>query len=194
MDKKFENFKNSVNIVVNKKSKNKNYNINAVSKILGIDTGGNYNQQCDKIIDFLQSKRRTNEIIDNILTQTQDNREELCDILVSALYELFSPVTLPEKAPINISKEEYNRLIKNRKDGTELSFEENEILEEALNVKYCHCVKKLYLKNQFKKFILDEDTPYSPYGICMASIYKNRQFEPPFKVSHSCREKYQWYK
>ena len=68
MDKKFENFKTSVNNLVNKKNKNKNYNNNAVAKILGIDTGGNCNQQCDKIIDF-QSKRRTNEIIDNILTQ-----------------------------------------------------------------------------------------------------------------------------
>jgi hypothetical protein len=193
MDKKFENFKTTVNIVVNKRSKNRKYNLEAVSKMLGIDTGGSYSQQCDKIISFLESKRSTNEIIDEILKQTRENKEDLCDVLVSSLYELFSPSSLPEKSPITITKEEYIDLLEKKKEN-DITFEENEILDEALNVKYCHCVKKLYLKNLFKKYILDEEIKYSPYAICMSSIYKNRDITPPFKVSHSCREKYQWYK
>lgn len=193
MDKKFENFKKTVNIVVERKNKDRLYNISAVSKMLGLSTKGSYSQQCDTILEYLRTKSSTNKAIKTLLDNAGDDRDTMCNILVNSLYELFSPNSVPKKAPIQISQEEYMSLIKKKKEE-DITYEENETLDEALNCKYCHCVKKLYLKNQFQLFIKEEEPKYNPYAICMSSIYKNRDIKPPFKVSHSCREKYDWYK
>ena len=193
MDKKFENFRKTVNIVVDIKNKDRLYNISAVSKMLGLSTDGSYKQHCDRIIDYLRSKSPRNKAIKTLLDNAGDDRETMCNILVNSLYELFSPNKLPKKAPIQMEEEEYKELVKKKKED-DITYEQNEKLEEALNCKYCHCVKKLYLKNQFQLFINEEEPKYNPYAICMSSIYKNRDIKPPFKVSHSCREKYDWYK
>lgn len=193
MDKKFENFQKTVNIVVEKRNKSKLYNISAVSKMLGLPHKESYKQQCDQIMDFLESKKTSNKAIKILLDKIGDNRDSMCNILVNSLYELFNPESLPKKAPIKITKDEYIDLLE-KKEQNKISYEENELLDEALNCKYCFCVKKLYLKNQFKQFIKDEEPKYNAYAVCMNSVYRNRDINPPFKVSHSCREKYEWYK
>jgi len=193
MDKKFENFQKTINIVVEKRKKSKLYNISAVSKMLGLPNKESYAKQCNKIMVFLESQKSDNKAIKNLLDSVGDNRDSMCNILVNSLYELFTPESLPQKAPIQISKDTYIEFLEKKKSNN-ISDEENKLLEEALNCKYCFCVKKLYLKNQFKQFIKSEDPKYNPYAICMNSIYKNRAIKPPFKVSHSCREKYEWYK
>ena len=193
MDKKFENFQKNVNIVVKKRNKSKLYNISNVSKMLGLPHNESYNHQCDQIINFLKSKKNSNKTIKILLDNIGDNRDSMCNILVNSLYELFNPESLPKRAPIKITKDEYINLLEKKKQNR-ISYKENELLDEALNCKYCFCVKKLYLKNLFKQFIKDEEPKYNAYAVCMNSVYRNRDITPPFKVSHSCREKYEWYK
>ena len=100
--------------------------------------------------------------------------------------------SFPDKAPIKITEELYRTLISQKQDKS-ISEGDNIKLSEALNCKYCHCVKKLYLENKFNKFINNKEQAYNPYAICMSSIYKRRDFTPPTKVSYSCRDKYDWY-
>ena len=52
MDKKFENFQKTINIVVEKRKKSKLYNISAVSKMLGLPNKESYAKQCNKIMVF----------------------------------------------------------------------------------------------------------------------------------------------
>ena len=176
-----------------KRSKNTEYNIQAVAKMLGLPSENSYNSQCRIIISHLDELSKKNKYIAEILDNIPDT-VDLCDFLVGVLYELLSPKKLPSKAPIKISAERYNNLINKKKNKERLTVDEEAELKEALNCKYCHCVKKLYLKNNFDRYINNKDPNYNEYAICMSAIYKNRNFNPPHRVSYSCRDKYEWYK
>lgn len=180
-----------INFVV-KKSTNKTYNIQAVAKMLGLPSNLDYHNQCRIIIAHLNREAITNKVV-NEMIESIGYTENMCDVLVETLYRLFSPDSFPAKAPIEISEEIYKELLTKKKNNI-ISDSEDMALSEALNCKYCHCVKSLYLKNQFMKYIVNKEPEYNPYAICMTSIYKNRNITPPEKVSFSCRDKYQWYK
>ena len=172
-------------------SHSKKYNIQAVAMLLNIPIVSDYNEQCSLIINYL--KKNNNSFIKNLLKNTVYNKQ-ICNILVNSLYTIFYPDYLNRKAPIKISEKKYLDLIKQYKDKT-ITKKNSKILSEAMNVKYCHCLKKIYLKNQFTKYIINSDkSSISGYPLCMSSIYNKRNIKPPFKVSHSCREKYKWYK
>tara|TARA_B100001093_G_C26657635_1_gene940345 strand:- start:201 stop:782 length:582 start_codon:yes stop_codon:yes gene_type:complete len=175
-----------------KLSNSKEYNTQAVAKMLGLPHNKPYNIQCRLIISYLKKKAKTNKIINQLL-QKSKSEKALCKFLVEILYSLFNPSELPKKAPILISDKKYKELIQKHKTNN-LKKDESEILEEALNVKYCFCIKKLYLKNIFMENIVEKKPEYNPYAICMSSIYKNRSIKPPKKASYSCRKKYNWYK
>ena len=195
-----EKFIKDMNILV-RKSNNKLYNSQAVAKMLKLEEKSSYNEQCKNIVDYLQSKRKTNSVIDSLLNNFEDSslsketiNEDICNTLVRVLYQLFKPESFPDKAPINITNKRYYSLIKKYKSNT-ITKAEKKILHNALNIKYCHCIKSLYLLENFNIFINeDKSSDYNRYAICMSSIYKNRNIKPPFKVSYSCREKYKWYK
>ena len=109
------------------------------------------------------------------------------------MYSLFYPTKFPKKSPIKISEKEYLRLIQEQQQN-KISKKNKKNLKEAMSVKYCHCLKKIYLKNQFDKYINNSTkSNISAYPLCMTSVYKSRNIKPPFKVSHLCREKYKWY-
>ncbi len=175
-----------------KLSNNKEYNTQAVAKMLGLPHNKPYNIQCKLIISYLKKKAKSNKIIQKLLQKSRSEKA-LCKFLVKILYSLFNPRELPEKAPILITDKKYKELIQKQKNNN-LTREESIILREALNVKYCFCIKKLYLKNIFIENITGKEAEYNPYAICMSSIYKNRSIKPPKKASYSCRKKYNWYK
>ena len=166
------------------------YNTQAVALMLGIESDLPYKKQCRAIISFLRSKKRTNKLIEKILNEVGE--ENLCCTLVNVLYSLFQPKSMTLRAPIPISEEEYQNLIK-RNQKRKLRGKPRKLLEECLFIKYCYCIKKIYYRNLFKKQFFDEDSP-SPYALCMSSIYKNRKIKPPYKASYKCRETFDWYK
>uniref|UniRef100_A0A6C0JDD3 Uncharacterized protein n=1 Tax=viral metagenome TaxID=1070528 RepID=A0A6C0JDD3_9ZZZZ len=190
VDKEKTGYMEKIKFVV-KKKKNMTYNIQAVAKMLGLPNKESYDNQCRLIISFLESKRTENIVIDKLLNEVSGSKD-LCDILVKSLYELFSPEDFPKKSPIQISEKKYKELIQKKKDGS-IEVGEELVLDEALNCKYCHCVKKLYLQNKFNKFINNTEPKYNPYAICLSSIYKNRDIDVPSKISYKCRDKYTWY-
>jgi hypothetical protein len=170
----------------------KKYNIESVALLLNIPIVSDYNEQCALIIEDLNKKKRRNKFITDLLKITKD-KEDVCYILIQSLYSLFYPTKFPKKSPIKISEKEYLRLIQQQQQN-KISKKNKNILKEAMNVKYCHCLKKIYLKNQFEKYINNsKKSNISAYPLCMTSVYKSRNIKPPFKVSHSCRERYEWY-
>ena len=187
---KKERYMNRLKFTI-KRSDDREYNIQAVAKMLGLPNDKSYKTQCRLIINYLEQKKSSNEFIKELLANIPE--KNACDLLVKTLYELLSPKTVPSKAPIKISETKYKKLINEKKTGS-ISRENDSILTEALNCKYCHCVKKLYLKNNFERYINNNEPKYNPYAICMSSIYKNRNIKSPNRVSFSCREKYDWYK
>ena len=172
-------------------SRDKEYNVQAVAKMLGLPSNRPYNVQCRIIISFLKKKSKTNKVIKKLLDSAKSEKK-LCNYLVEILYLLFNPKNFPNKAPILITENKYKNLLKKEKNNT-ITNREKLLLDEALNVKYCHCIKKLYLKNIFLENILEKRPKYNPYAICMSSIYKNRNIDPPHKASYTCRDKYKWY-
>ena len=122
------------------------------------------------IISYLNRQSINNKVIRELL-DTIGYTENLCEILTKVLYELFSPSELPNKAPIMISNKKYKELL-DKKQNNIITEDENNTLLEALNCKYCYCVKKLYLKNLFIEYITNKKPEYNPYAICTSSIYK----------------------
>ena len=149
-----------------KMTDNKEYNTQAVAKMLGLPSNKKYNIQCRIIVNYLKKQAEKNDFIKHLLSQKKDN-QSICKFLVQVLYNLFSPNEFPKKAPIRMSSKKYKELLKKNKNKL-ITKEEKEILDSALNIKYCHCVKKLYLKNLFIENILDEEPTYNPYAICMS--------------------------
>ena len=197
-EKRLQNYIYRINLMV-KKSNNKEYNAQAVAKMLEIPHNLPYNAQCAAIIGYLKSNKTDNDAIKEILQlkkKLKMNDKDTCELLVKILYSLFNPRDLPNKAPIKISEKRYRALIKKSGDEEEskLSKKEMDELDNALQTKYCYCVKKLYLRNLFNKYIKSEDTKYNPYGTCMYSIYKKRNIEPPSKVSKTCKDKFTWFR
>ena len=188
--KQIDKLNEKLKIVVDKKNKSFLYNIKQVSSMFGLNTNLEENELCTQLINFLRES--DSKIAKDLLKEVGD-KGNICNILVNSLYELFSPSDLSEKAKIDITEKEYKKLIQKKKDK-KIDFKENQKLEEALNIKYCRCVKKLYLKNQVNLFITGKEPKYNPYAICVNSIYNNRNIQYPFKISYSCREKYDWYK
>lgn len=175
-----------------KRSTDKTYNSQAVAKALGIKSNLPYKRQCTLILDFLKKRKRDNPIITELLNKSI-GPQQICNVLVDVLYNLLQPDKFPFKAPIIITQTKYNELIE-KYQKKKLRPRERQILNESLNIKYCFCIKKLYLKFLFNENILNKKNKYNEYGICMNSIYKSRKIKPPKKVSRKCVKKYNWYK
>ena len=78
-----------------------------------------------------------------------------------------------------LSKDKYNQLLKKHK-SKKLTKREKNLLENELFKKYCKCIRTL--KRSKNKKMYD-----AKYGICMNSIYKKRNIEPPYNASNKCK-------
>jgi len=187
------NLKNSIDIAV-KKSTDKMYNIKEVAKILKVDYSGTFEEICENIYKHLLKYKRK-PAIKYFLSKF--NKEDLgfYNILIDSLYELFFPSLLSKKSPINITEAKYKRLIKERKkERPNINIRDNILLDNALHIKFCHCIKKLYLKNIIRQEFSNIKGKYNPYAICTSSIYKNRDFNVPPSAARKCRKSYDWYR
>ena len=133
--KQIDKLNEKLKIVVDKKNKSFLYNIKQVTSMFGLNTNLEENELCTQLINFLRES--DSKIAKDLLKEVGD-KENICNILVNSLYELFSPSDLSEEAKINMTEKEYKKLIKKKKDK-KIDFKENQKLEEALNIKYCRC-------------------------------------------------------
>ena len=184
--------KRNIDISV-KKSKDKNYNIKEVAKILGLSPKGTHRSICNDIYEHLLNFKE-NEAVKYFLSKFDRNSDNFCNILTDALYELFKrPSSGGIKSPININEKEYKELIKKRKQS-KISKSDKIKLDKALHIKFCYCIKKLYIKNTMRQAFFNTEPKYNPYAICTSSIYKKREFNVPPSAARKCRKKYKWYK
>ena len=189
MDNDLQKFKRRYNLKV-RKNHNKDYKIEVVADMFKIKKNLSINQKCLEIIKYLKDNSEKNQKIKFLLDNFRG--DDICTVLSNILYDMFSSDNLKD-ININLTDKRYRNLIK-KYEKNNLNDIEMNLLMEALNIKYCKCVKKLYLKNLFEKDIMSKEETYNPYAVCINSIYKNRKIVPPKKISYSCREKYDWYK
>tara|TARA_A100001015_G_scaffold252469_1_gene292073 strand:+ start:1692 stop:1976 length:285 start_codon:yes stop_codon:yes gene_type:complete len=83
-----------------------------------------------------------------------------------------------KKVSKHMSKDKYNKLIKKHKTK-KLSKKDKKILDKELFKNYCSCIKKVK-RSKNKKISKGR------YGICMSSIYKKRNIDPPYNASRKC--------
>ena len=83
-----------------------------------------------------------------------------------------------KKMKMSISEKKYKHLISLRKSKKKMSLKNKKLLDDALYVKYCKCLKEFEFSKKDKR----------GYPICMNSIYKNRGFKPPRNASRLCNK------
>jgi len=82
-----------------------------------------------------------------------------------------------KKLKLRISENKYKQLIKQRKGKKKMSLKDLKLLDDALYIKYCKCLKIFEFKKKDKR----------GYPICMNSVYKNRGFKPPKNATRLCK-------
>ena len=172
-----------------KKHCSQKYKMQAVAKMLDLEDDLPYQQQCNLIISHLNKIGKKNKQVKYLLENIDD--KDTCDILINILYDMFNQDTLDDIS-IDITQKEYKNLIKKYQEK-KITKKEKATLFKALNIKYCKCIKKLYLKDNYELLINGDKSNYNRYAVCINSIYKNRQIKPPKKISFSCKSKYNWY-
>jgi hypothetical protein len=183
--------KERIDIVV-KKTFNRDYNINQVVRLLGLDPSDEYSNNCKIIYNFLLKHKNISKELDYFLNNIDIYSPDFCKILTNSIYELFYPYNFKKKSPINISEKKYKDLIRQKKTGT-LSKSDSQLLNESLHIKLCHCIKKLYIKNLINKEFFNTPIKYNPYAICTSSVYNKRGLKSPYRAVRDCKKKYNWY-
>tara|TARA_Y100000385_G_scaffold291708_1_gene371544 strand:- start:2841 stop:3410 length:570 start_codon:yes stop_codon:yes gene_type:complete len=181
-------FENYIDIAV-KRSRNKNYNIKEVAKILNIKYK-NEGEICEKIHKFLLSKENDSESLKYFLSLFDSTSYSFCTLLIDSLYELFIPSNI-SKSSINDKK--YKDLIKQKQEGT-IKSGDNQLLENNLYSKLCKCIKKIYIKNMIEQEFFNKKNKYNRYAVCTNSIYNKRGFKSPPSATKNCADTFHWYK
>ena len=81
------------------------------------------------------------------------------------------------KFKLSISKKRYRTLVNKKTGRKKMTTKEKQLLNDALYVKYCKCLKKFEMNGEEIK----------GYPICMNSVYKNRGIKPPKNASRNCK-------
>ena len=79
---------------------------------------------------------------------------------------------------LTISNEKYQSLVSHRKRRKKMSKKDKQLLDDALYIKYCKCLKKFEIEGKGGQ----------GFPICMNSIYKNRRIKPPKNASRNCNK------
>ena len=120
-----------------------------------------------------------NELLDKY--KNKKERQVINNNINQLILEIADIGTSKKTTKLNISENNYQILIK-KKQTNIISEEEKKILDKALFIKVCNCVKKKLSQNT-AKWLLGEinsdidNIPYNPYAICTSSIYNKRGFK-----------------
>lgn len=174
-------------------------NVKYLSSIFKIKTR---NKKLSSLIDEI-SKHITNDnkefnnIISLIKRHQKLNNQENNNLIVNTLLSVLFPKQFPFLSPIPISEDLYNELIQKKVSNEYLTDDEKELLDISLYTKYCHCVRKLILKNKFIMNFINKQNKQidiNPYSTCSNSIYKQRGFQLPPKNTLKCNQSFKWCK
>jgi len=88
--------------------------------------------------------------------------------------------TRRRKMKLSISETKYKQLISQKRGRKKMTLKDKKLLNDALYVKYCRCLKGLEYKTKDKR----------GYPICMNAVYKNRGFKPPKNASRLCNKSF----
>jgi hypothetical protein len=193
MDPKEQRYLNRINAIIIR-NPNVNYNLSVVEDLLELPRSKTAKEGCKQIMEWIKKQRPNNKYLQVFMDKIEKigDHKSLCKIIIDALYKLFEPNLSYTSV---LTDEEYQNQLKLKKHHRKMSPLERKSLKEELNIKYCACIKKLYLRQLFKKNIVGKDISdeANPWALCGTSVFLNRGFKIPKKISMSCRRKYKWY-
>jgi len=189
---KRDNFIDAIDIAV-ERSVDKGYNIKQVACLLDISYSDT-EDLCDKLYDYLVLNSKKSKTLRYLLSKFDKSSPVLCKLLTDALYELFIPYKMGKNASIDISEKEYKRLILLKKQDLIVNPIDKNILDKAMHIKLCHCIKKLYIKDIIVQNFINKNPKYNPYAICTSSIYNKRNIKTPPCAARNCSKMFNWYK
>lgn len=190
-------FQKAIDIPV-KRSTNKKYNIRQVARVLNIKivNSPSTNQLCTDIYEKLRKNSLNKPSLQYFLSKFYNGETKkinFCQLLIDSLYELFYPSDMEKDSPILITENKYKELIEKKKND-DLTEQDSSTLDEAMHIKLCHCIKKIYIKNIIDTEFFEKIRTLNPYAICTSSIYKKRGFNVPPCAARNCGKSYNWYR
>ena len=146
---------------------------------------------CNEIRIKSMKNKDFNDIVSIINYQNIEGEELdylVSNILLSTLY----PYNFPHHSPIPISEELYSGLIQKKINNNFLTNDEEDLLNNCLYIKLCHCTRKLFLKSKFVKDMFNKESTNNNYAICTDSVYNNRGLKIPKNAFTNCQKNFKW--
>lgn len=146
---------------------------------------------CNEIREKSMKNKDFKEIV-SIINSNNSKGEELDYLVSNILISSLFPYNFPHKSPIPISENLYSELIQKKSAKEFLTKDEEELLNNSLYIKLCHCTKKLFLKSKFIKNIFNKKNDINTYAICTSSVYNNRGLKAPPSATRNCQKNFKW--
>ena len=184
----FKIFKKKINTLQKKKYK-KEKKIKKLLKFFNLTEKKTKKENYKQLYSFLKEQSKTNRELKYFMNSIKRETPHYYKLMVNIMHDLVIPETIFKKY---IRDDIYTSLIGKKKKNS-LTDDEKAILNDQLHIKFCKCIKKLYLQNLYHKMFFQKEPVYNQYAVCTNSIYKNRNFDVPSRAAIECR-KYNWYK
>ena len=133
------------------------------------------------------------QVIKRLLGSNQQCNVTKGYIIAKIIINILYPGNFYKKAPIPITEQLYQKLIKMKKMGLIQTRQEEFLLEQSLHNKICHCVKETLIRNKFLREVLNKPTSYNAFAICTNSVYKQRGLPVPPSEIRNCPVFFDWY-
>ena len=142
-----------------------------------------YDYDINYILDNLKNYKNStiqfivNNYLEYIKQNKKINKNKIIDFIFNGL------IKSKTKSKYNITESKYKQLIFDKRNN-KINIENEVLLKDTLNQKLCNCIKKISLKNL--NDVASGDKYINPYGICINSIYKNRNIEYKNEYLKNC--------
>lgn len=184
----FKKFKKNIDTLKKKKYK-KERNIKNLLTFFKLPEKKTKKENYKQLYNFLKQKSKNSRELKYFMKLIKSETPHYYKLMVNIMHDLVVPESIYKNY---IKNNVYNSLIEKKKNNT-LTDEEKVILDDQLHIKFCKCIKKLYLQNLYNKMFFQKEPVYNQYAVCTNSIYKNRDFDVPPRAALECR-KHNWYK
>lgn len=184
----FKRFKKNIDTLQKKKYK-KERNIKNLLKFFNLDEKKTKKENYKQLYSFFKKHSKTSRELKYFMKLIKHETPHYYKLMVNIMHDLVIPESIFKKY---IRNDIYASLIEKKKKNL-LTDEEKVILDDQLHIKFCKCIKKLYLQNLYNKMFFQKEPVYNQYAVCTNSIYKNRDFDVPPRAALECR-KHNWYK
>lgn len=186
----YQKFTTIVDTLLKKKYR-RNYSIKKILEFFNIPEKQTKKANQEQLFTFLYKQKKHSPELKYLMKFIKKKTPYYIQLLVNVLHELIYPPILQLEKKL-MKDEIYKNLIEKKKQNN-LTDDESKILDVQLHLKFCKCIKKLYLRNLYYRMFFNKESSYNPYAVCTSSLYKNRDFDVPPGAAMKCKQ-YKWYR